>query len=106
MYRKLKRTWSNGYMNHIPNFNKTFPELSHIDDEEMCDRLIELGLDFYTEEKTPISAWIRLTLPFAFVLMLLMLFFIPFNYIITGHWGYRLGEKNRILNWFKSLRLQ
>lgn len=105
MYRKLKRTWSNGYMNYIPKFTKAFPELSHIDSEEMCDRFNELGLDFYTEKVTPVKWWIRLTLPFGLTLMLLMFLFLPFNFLITGQWGYSLGEKNYILNWLRSLKL-
>lgn len=106
MYRKLKRTWSNGYMNYIPNFDKTFPELSHLGSEEMCDRLRSLGLNFYTEKLTPVKWWIRLTLPFALIVMLLMILFLPFNFLITGKWGYSLGEKNYILNWLRSLKLQ
>lgn len=105
IYRKLKRTWSNGYVNHIPNFYKVFPELSKIDSEEMYNRLRELKIDFYYEERTPVKFWVRLTLPFAIITMLLMFIGLPLNFIITGKWGYSLGEKNRLLNWFRSLRL-
>ena len=106
MYRKLKRTWSNGYAHYIPNFQKVFPELSKLDSEELCDRFIELDIEFYYEEETPVKPWLRATLPFAVSLMILMLIAVPINFIFTGNWGYRLGEKNRILNWFKALRLQ
>lgn len=105
MYRKLKRTWSHNDANYIPKFRETFPELNKVSSEEMCDRWIKLGADFYTEEKTPIKLLTRLTLPFAIVLMLSMLIALPFVFIITGEWKYPLGEKNRILNWFRSLRL-
>lgn len=106
IYRKLKRTWSNGYANHIPNLKKVFPELSKIDSEELCDRFIELNIDFYYEEKAPVNFWMRLTLPFALVTMLLMFFASPVNFMITGQWGYSLGEENHLLNWFRALRLQ
>jgi len=106
MYRKLKRTWSNGYANHIPNFKKVFPELSKLNNEELCDRLIELKLDFYYEEKTPVNIWIRFTLPFALLIMFIMFILLPINFFITGKWGYSLNEKNRLLNWFRSLKLQ
>ncbi len=106
MYRKLKRTWSNGYANYITNFKKVFPELSKIDSEELCDRFIELNIEFYCEEKTPVNFWMRLTLPFAILTMLLMIVVLPFTFLITGKWGYSLGEKNRLLNWFRALRLQ
>lgn len=105
MYRKLKRTWSHNDLNYIPKLKKVFPELSKIDSEEMADRFIELGLDFYTEEKVPVSFRLRLTMPFALLIMILMLIGIPINFLIRGQWGYALGEKNRILNWFRSLRL-
>lgn len=105
MYRKLKRTWSHNDANYIPKFRETFPELNKVSSEDMCDRWIELGADFYTEEKTPVKPLMRLTLPFAITLMLLMFIGMPILFIVTGNWHYPLGEKNRILNWFRSLRL-
>ena len=105
MYRKLKRVWSHNDANYIPKFREIFPELNKVSSEDMCDRWIELGVDFYTDEKTPVKTWVRFTLPFAIVLMLLMFIGLPLAFLITGKWTYPLGEKNRILNWFKSLRL-
>ena len=105
MYRKLKRVWSHGYANYIPNFDKVFPELKHLNSEEMCERFRKLGLEFFQEKQTPIKPFIRVTMPFAIALMLLMFIGIPFVFLITGKWTYPLGEKNRILNWFRSLRL-
>jgi hypothetical protein len=92
-------------MNYMPKFRETFPELNEVSSEDMCDRWIELGVDFYTDEKTPVKTWMRFTLPFAISLIILMLIGIPFCFLITGKWIYPLGEKNRILNWFRSLRL-
>jgi hypothetical protein len=105
VYRKLKRVWSHNNANYIPKFREIFPELNNVSSEEMCDRWIELGVDFYTDKKTPIKIWTRLTLPFAIVLIVLMIIAIPFIFILTGEWKYPLGEKNRILNWYRSLRL-
>ena len=84
LYSKLKRTWTNGYANNIPNFKKTFPELSHINSEELCDRLIELDIDFYHEEKVPVNFWTRLTLPIALIVILFMFIGLPINFIIKG----------------------
>lgn len=106
MYRKLKRVWSHNDINYIPNFQKVFPELSKIDSEELCDRFIELNIEFYFEEETPVNFWIRLTLPFAIFTMLLMILVSPISFLITGKWGYSLGQKNRLLNWFRALKLQ
>jgi hypothetical protein len=105
IYRKLKRTWSHNYINYIPKFKKIFPELNKISSEDMCDRFIELGLDFYTEEENPVKWWIRFTLPFAIILLIAMLLFYPFYFIFTGNWGYPYNKNNWILNWFKSLKL-
>ena len=106
MYRKLKRTWSHNDLNYIPKFRELFPELSKVDSEKLADRFIELGLDFYTEEKTTVKPLIRLTLPFAIIVMILMFIFIPINFLITGNWGYSISKSNpRLLNWFRSLRL-
>jgi hypothetical protein len=104
-YRKLNRVWSFGHLNYIPNFDKVFPELGKLSNDEMLRRFRELGLEFYAEKLTPVPFWVRLTLPFALILMLLMLIVVPINFLVTGKWSYSLGEKNRILNWFKSLRL-
>lgn len=106
MFRKLKRTWSHNEMNHIPNFDKVFPELSKISREELSDRLIDLGLDFYTEEETPVSFWTRITMPFAFLTMLLMLIGLPLCFLISGKWRYPLSDKSFLHNWFRAVRLQ
>ena len=106
LYRKLKRTWTHGYASHMPKFKKTFPELAKIDNEDLCDRFIELDMEFYYEKKTPVTFWLRLTLPFALATMVLMVIGLPITFLITGRWGYSLGNKNRLLNWFRSLHLQ
>lgn len=106
LYRKLRRTWSYGTANHIPGFRDVFPELSNVKSSELCDRFIKLNMDFYYEEKSPVNPLIRLTLPFAILVLLTMLLSLPFYFIISGYWGYPLGNNNRILNWFKALGLK
>jgi hypothetical protein len=106
VYRKLKRTWSHNDLNYIPKFKELFPELKLVDNEELADRFIDLGLDFYTEVKTPVKFITRLTLPFALITIIVMFIFLPINFILTGQWGYALSKSNpRILNWFRSLHL-
>ncbi len=105
IYQKLKRTWSYGTFERIPEFRRKFPELKNVSHEELCDRFSELGMDFYTKEKTKVNKYIRITLPFALILWVIMFILLPINYMIFGRWGYSLGEKNYILNWFKSLKL-
>lgn len=105
MYRKLKRVWSHNDMNYIPKFKEIFPELNKVSREEMCDRWVDLNINFYSENQTPVKPWVRFTLPFALLLMGLMFIGLPLVFMITGKWTYPLTEKNRILNWFRSLRL-
>jgi hypothetical protein len=106
IYRKLKRVWSYGESNYIQNFDKVFPELKKLSREEMCDRWMELDIEFYSVKQKPVKWWVRLTLPFALLTILLMFISLPVHFIIHGNWGYSLDRKNnRIYNWFKSLRL-
>lgn len=105
MYRKLKRVWAHNDARYIPKFKEIFPELNKVSSEEMCDRWIDLGVDFYTEKKAPVKLLTRLTLPFAVILFIVMIIGVPFCFLITGSWTYPLGDKNIILNWFRSLRL-
>ena len=105
LYRKLKRVWSHNSWRYIPNFRETFPELNKLTSDELEQRFHKLGVDFYTEEKVEVSGWIRLTLPFALMLMLLMFIGLPLVFILTGKWSYGNGNESRILNWFRALRL-
>jgi hypothetical protein len=105
IYRKLKPTTSNGYGNYIPGFREAFPELSKVSDQELGRAFKNLKVKFYYLEETPVSPLIRLTLPFALVLYALMFLSLPLVFLITGKWVYSLGKKNRVYNWYKSLRL-
>ena len=105
LYQKLLRTWSNGYINHIPEFKETFPELKNVSSEELAYRFQNLKLTFYHTRLTPVNPWVRFTLPFAIIVFLLMFIGLPIVFLATGHWRYKLSDKNIILNWFKSLKL-
>jgi len=107
IFRKLKRTWSHGYLNYIPKFKEQFPELNMVSSEELADRFIKLNLNFYTEEKCYGPWWIRLTLPFALILFVLLTLSMPIKFILTGEWRYSMKSKFmlRVVNWFRSLGL-
>ena len=94
-----------GELEYIPRFRKTFPELSKLSSEDLCQRFRELDLEFYNEKQTKVKPFVRLTLPFAIVLMILMLLSLPLVFLFTGNWHYPHTKKDRILNWFRSLRL-
>lgn len=105
MFRELRRTWKGGWASYIPRFKETFPELNNVGTEEMCNRFRELDLEFYCEKVTPVKFWVRFTMPFGLLLIILMLVGMPLCFLITGSWRYPLGDKNVILNWFRSLKL-
>lgn len=84
LYRKLKRVWSHNDMNYIPKFRELFPELNKVSSEELCDRWAELGCDFYTQEQVKVRPLIRITLPFALLLMVIMIVSSPIRFIIYG----------------------
>lgn len=105
VYRKLKRVWSHGYGNYIPNFDKVFPELKNLSSEEMCDRWQTLNIEFYSEEITPVKRWVRLTLPFGLLTIAIMFIGLPVCFMISGEWNYNLKGKNHLYNWLKSLKL-
>lgn len=102
IYKKLHRTWSHNDLNYIPRFREIFPELKKINNEEMADRFIDLGLNFYTTNDTPVSVWLRLTLPLALIAFIGMILFLPFLFILTGSWKYK---SLKIYNWLKALRI-
>lgn len=104
MYREIKRINNHGCI-YVPKLKTVFPEIKHLDDYELSDRFRELNLKFYSEEIKPVNGWIRLTLPFAIVLFLLMIVFIPVYFIITGKWSYELTNKSIVRNWFAKLRI-
>lgn len=105
MYRRLTRVWTRSYLSYMPGFKEKFPELKFVTNKKLAERFKELNIDFFYEEKVPVPKYIRFTLPFALILMGLMFLFIPFLFLITGKWGYDLSDKNRILNWFRMLKL-
>lgn len=105
IFRKLKRVWSYGEMDYIPKFRETFPELCKVSNEELCTRWKKLNIEFYSEENVTVKGWIRLSLPFAVLLFIVMLIGLPFVFIITGKWSYGNGNKSIILNWFRALHL-
>ena len=88
------------------DLKKPFPELKVYRNEEITQKFRELGWRFYTQSKPPVPKWIRITLPFALILMLLMVIFSPIKFMITGRWNYSLEESNiKTYNWLKALKL-
>ena len=98
----MKRVHSYGQYCYIPGFVKAFPELSHLTTEEMRDRWRKIKVDLYQEKQEPVEKWIRITLPFGVIVLTLMVFSIPFKFMITGEWGYNT-RKGKMYNWLRKL---
>lgn len=110
LFRKLKKTWSHNSTNteFLLLMKEIFPELSKVPfsekrQEEITEKLIDLELDFYTIKRKKVSPLVRLTLPFSLILMVIMFIGLPFNFMVTGQWGYSFKKNNFIYNWFKKL---
>jgi hypothetical protein len=102
IYKKLHRTWSHNDLNYIPRFKEIFPELKKVSSEELADRFIDLDLNFYSTNEAPVSAWLRLTLPFALLAVVGMFLFLPIHFVLTGSWKYK---SLKVYNWLKALRI-
>lgn len=103
MFTELKRVYSHGYMNYVPKFKETFPELKDISSEDLADRFRGLGIEFYTAERKPTPLLIRLTMPFAFTVFVVMIALSPLHYLATGRWRYRLADNSKLMNWFEAV---
>lgn len=99
LFWRLKRE---NYYNTASELQKRIPELKKVDVEIITSHLRGSNLDFYKQEKKPIKLGIRLTLPFALIVMLILIILTPINYLITGRWSYRMLW---LLNWLKALRI-
>ncbi len=103
MYRKIERI-SRFYW-FMPKLKNKFPELDCLSEEEFIQRFKELNITFYSEKIVPVKPWIRVTLPFALLLMIIMILFTPILFMLTGKWSYELKETNPIRNWLTQLRI-
>ena len=48
---------------------------------------------------------IKLTIPFALLVLFIMILFIPFKLLITGTWRYSIDEQGKFAKWLKSVGL-
>lgn len=105
MYAKYKKIYIKEDYDFYESFKKKFPELEKVSSEELQNRFYELGVYLYQKERIYTSFWLRLTMPFAFILMVLMYILSPINYFITGSFYYDLKEDNILLKWFRVVNL-
>lgn len=98
-----KTFWRLRYINSFSaglELKRHLPELKGMDGEILGYKLDNTKLDFYESEQATTPLWIRLTLPFAFIIALVLFLGMPINYIITGRWGYKIVW---LKNWLSAL---
>lgn len=79
---------------------KAIPDLQRLSTEEVDYAIKGLNIEYLYREKVKANPFIRLTLPLAAVVWVLMMFFLPVNYLLVGKWGY---QNEFLENWFRSL---
>ena len=103
IFKTLRRVYSYGSMNNIPNFDTIFPELKDISKEELYRRFADANIEFFVTKREPVSFLMRLTFPLALIVMLLMIIFMPINYLITGDFKYDEDKFPQLWNWFEKI---
>lgn len=88
------------YYSTAIELKKRLPWLKSVDIDEITDHLRGSGLGFVKEESVKTPYWMRLTLPFGLIFILLLLITSPIKYMVTGTWGYKVQW---IANWLKAL---
>lgn len=66
---------------------KHLPQLQGVSAEDIADSLRGSGLGIVVQKSKPIPFWVRLTLPFGLIFILLLLVTLPIKFMITGTWG-------------------
>lgn len=91
------------------NYHQTAIELKGILRElkdsyvhEISDQLRGHNLHVIKQERKSSPWYVRITLPIALVVVLLVVISTPFKYMLTGSWGY---DENKLFNWFRSVGL-
>lgn len=79
---------------------KRLPWLKNVSVTDIEDHLRGTQLGFVEEKSTPRPYWVRLSLPFALILMLILYVTLPIKFMITGTWNYKW---NWLSNWFKAI---
>jgi hypothetical protein len=79
---------------------KSLPQLKGVPVDDIVDNLRGSRLGIVSEDSVPKPFWVRLTLPFGIVLILILLICLPIKFMITGTWRYKYVW---VSNWLTSL---
>lgn len=105
LFNKLENVTSFGSMNTIPDFDKIFPELKNLSRDELYRRFSKSNIEFFMVHKKKVPALLRLTMPLAILLILIMFIMMPINYFATGSFRYDTDKYIKVWNWFEAIGL-
>lgn len=77
------------------------PELRNVELDYIKHYLLQLRIEVYKSDLKTIPWYMRLTMPFALLMIVLLFIFSPFHFLITGRWSYDILW---LQNWLSSLR--
>lgn len=87
--------------------NKKIPELTSYQKERINnDEIIRFAPFYFMERRgTTNSVLLRLSIIFMLPVLILLIIGLPFNFIITGSWGYSDGKMRWYSKWVSSCGL-
>ena len=78
-------------------FKESIPNLTEYQKEKLYDVIISAEFDYMQpRKKEKTNIWLRLSIIFLLPTVLLIIISLPFNYFITGSWGYKF----KALDWY------
>lgn len=86
---------------------KSIPELTEYQKQRIRDdEIVRFApFEFYKRRKKVDNFFLRLTILFIPIVWLLLVVSLPFNFIITGRWGYDYDKLNWFTKWMNSCGL-
>ena len=86
---------------------KSIPELTNYQKEKMrdFDFLRSSPFEFYIRRKKVKKVWLRFSIIFFPIVWILIYLSLPFNFILTGSWGYSNKSIKWFTNWINELGL-
>jgi len=99
----IENVTSFGSMNYIPDFDKIFPELKDLSREELYRRFSQSNIKFFMVHNKKVPSLLRLTMPLAIILILIMFIMMPINYFVTGSFRYDTDKYIKVWNWFEAI---
>jgi hypothetical protein len=100
VFKKRNRVYLSSFQNILEReFPKINYELNSIQFEEKCNNVMN-KVDMYKyDEIRTIPILIRLTMPFAFLVLLMLFVLKPIIYVITGSWYINTKKCEGLYSW-------